>query len=341
MSPLNVYIAGRVSADSSFSRYDWRDDFCKELEQKSGMSLINLDPTKGALDENNARLVFGFDCFLIRQSDLVIVYLSDDISVGGSQEILIAKYYNKPVLGIARKGGIFCRDTTIYGREYKNWTHPFVAMTCDAIVHDHDAAAHYIQTCTNQMRRTDIHVIDDAVRYYESGHSAQYPVYSDAALPDEAYVAQKGIIINAKTKQLLVNVYRNDSDVSPKVRGRFGLPGGKIHAGNDTGNDFASRVKEETGVTVRPRLPFSSWAWSYDRGGRTRHISAFAWFAEYEGGDIARPQVRKDETDLDHAEWIEFDAGVLERFIDDERVIVQQFLAYSRENPFAAWCVQF
>lgn len=132
--PLNVYIAGKVSKNSSFGRFGWRDDFCTQLADLSGMNLKNLDPTTAGIDQGSPQLVFGYDSYLISQSDVVVVYLSDDISVGGSQEILIAKHFEVPVIGFAPYGGKFNGCTKEYAdsvvEDYKD---PFVFTSCDMV----------------------------------------------------------------------------------------------------------------------------------------------------------------------------------------------------------------
>lgn len=174
---LKVYIAGKVSPDSVFRKHDWRDEFCKQLGELSGWDIINLDPTKSSedffLDENNAALIVGRDCFMIRSADLVIVNLTDDISVGGSQEMLIAKYYKRPLIGIARKGGkFFQEEKEILGKTYKNWMHPFVLISCDKVVEDIQGAADAIKELFFLLvgRIKDISVFDETLSYYETHH---------------------------------------------------------------------------------------------------------------------------------------------------------------------------
>jgi nucleoside 2-deoxyribosyltransferase len=178
MEPLKVYIAGKVSKDSVFGTHDWRDGFCSELEQLSGVKIQNLDPTRADskfnLDENNAELIFGRDCYMIQQSDLVIVNLTDDISVGGSQEMLIAKYFGKPLIGIAPRGGKFIKDEKeLAGRVFKNWMHAFVQYPCDALVENIKGVAEFIKAGLPQPGQIkQITLIDDAVAYYLNHHHA-------------------------------------------------------------------------------------------------------------------------------------------------------------------------
>lgn len=173
---IKVYIAGKISPSSVFGTHDWRDNFCANLSEKSGLKIVNLDPTKSQsefnLDENDSELIFGRDCFMIKSSDLVIVYLTDDISVGGSQEMLLAKYYNKPLIGIAPQDGKFNRkEKEILGKVYKNWIHPFVKITCDIVVEDISDAAIFIKEFFLSPEQTstvkDMSIIDNSVNYYE------------------------------------------------------------------------------------------------------------------------------------------------------------------------------
>ncbi|MBI2583952.1 MAG: hypothetical protein HYW25_04760 [Candidatus Aenigmarchaeota archaeon] len=167
MRAIKVYIAGKVSANSIFKTSFWRDEFCKELEKKAGVKFTNLDPTSRKEMPFDPVMVFGRDAFLIKSSDLVIVNLTDDISVGGSQEMLIAKYFNKPLLGIARKGGKFADpDHNDFGRII-DFIHPFVKVPCDAIVHDIEGAAEWIKNSLKKIKKPKgIDCIDDSLRYY-------------------------------------------------------------------------------------------------------------------------------------------------------------------------------
>src|SRR3989338_8964583 len=138
---LKIYVAGKVSPSSSFGTPFWRGEFCKELEAKSGIKITNLDPTSRKTMNFDPEMIFGRDAFFIKNADLVIVNLTDDISIGGAQEMLIAKYFSKPLLGIARKGGKFADpEKEEYGRKI-NFIHPFAHVPCDAIVNDIDEAA--------------------------------------------------------------------------------------------------------------------------------------------------------------------------------------------------------
>lgn len=157
---MKVYIAGKISKNSVFGTHDWRDKFCEELEKLSGVKLESLDPTKAGTNQNDPQVVFGGDSYLISQCDVVIVYLSDDISIGGSQEILIAKYFKRPVIGLARHGGKFNgADKEYFGKIVKNYKDPFVFTTCDIVR----------ETIGGVTPKT-LDIIPEAISYYLTIH---------------------------------------------------------------------------------------------------------------------------------------------------------------------------
>jgi len=165
---MKIYVAGKISKDSVFGTHDWRDNFCAELEKLSGVSLQNLDPTKGNVDQNDAAAVFGADSYLISQCDVLVVYLSDDISIGGSQEILIAKYFEKPVIGLARHGGKFNgSDKEYFGKIVKNYKDPFVFTTCDIVCTTIEEVA-TVLVKVHTITPKSLAIIPESIAYYRT-----------------------------------------------------------------------------------------------------------------------------------------------------------------------------
>jgi hypothetical protein len=167
MSELKIYVAGKVSKESTFGTHYWRDGFVEKLSKLSGRKLISLDPAQKKSDQNDYEEAFGADLYMISQSDVVVVYLSDDISVGGSQEILIAKYFNKPVIGLAPLGGKFNhKNKRIFGQTIGNYRHPFVYSTCDIVCNDIDSVAKALKE-VEKIRPKTIDIIDLATKKYK------------------------------------------------------------------------------------------------------------------------------------------------------------------------------
>ncbi|MFA6588586.1 MAG: hypothetical protein WCT08_06005 [Patescibacteria group bacterium] len=176
---MKLYIAGKVSKDSSFKTHYWRDGFSAELSKKSGLKIINIDPTKSAagfkFDHTDSKLIYGRNCYMINMSDVVVVYLSDDISVGGSQEMLIAKYYGKPLIGLAPKGGKFnLAKKEIFGRVYKKYVDPYVFIACDKVVGNMTELAKALKKGDWKKKKVkNIKIIDESLRYYKQNFLKQ------------------------------------------------------------------------------------------------------------------------------------------------------------------------
>jgi hypothetical protein len=162
-----IYVAGRVSNDSVFGTHDWRDKFLDVLGKLSGLEFVNLDPVKKKDVYKDSELVFGGDVYLISQSDVVVVYLTDDVGIGASQEILIAKYYGKPVIGLAPKGGKFNGRTKKIGNiSIKDYKHPFVFSTCDVVCGDVEEVAEALKKI-KKMKPKNLDLIKHAAAKYE------------------------------------------------------------------------------------------------------------------------------------------------------------------------------
>jgi hypothetical protein len=170
MQKLKIYIAGKVSKESFFGTHYWREDFVSQLEKLSGINLISIDPARKMTDQNDFNQAFQADVFTISRVDVVVVYLSNDISVGGSQEILIAKYFRKPVIGLAPLGGKFnMKNKHIFGQVIKNYKHPFVYQTCDVVCNDIEAVADTIKNL-KKIKIKSIDLIGEAAKNFEKEH---------------------------------------------------------------------------------------------------------------------------------------------------------------------------
>ena len=160
---MKVYVAGKVSKNSTFGKHHWRDEFCAKISDLSGEILQNLDPLKIQESFDDPQAIFDKDCRLINEAELMIVYLSDDISVGGSQEILIAKYLGKPVIGFAPYGGKFngC-EKEMDGKIIQNYKDPFVFSTCDVVCGTIEEVAQAVKGIDKLVPKT-LSIIDKAI----------------------------------------------------------------------------------------------------------------------------------------------------------------------------------
>jgi hypothetical protein len=169
--PIKIYVAGKMSAHSGYKTHSWRDDFLKEIAKLSGLSFISYDPVYATKDYKDPEIVFGSDVNMISKVDVVVVYLTNNISVGASQEILIAKYYSKPVIALARPGGKFnLKSKEVVGIVIKNYKHPFVYSTCDVVCDDEQGVADALLKL-DQIKVKNINIIDKADKKFSRKHS--------------------------------------------------------------------------------------------------------------------------------------------------------------------------
>ncbi len=169
MKKIKLYIAGKVNPKSVFKTHNWRDDFCNEISNLSDIEIENLDPTKGKVNPANSKELFGYCSYLIKKSDIVIVNLTDDISIGGSQEMLIAKYFNKPLIGLAPIGGKFnVKEKIIQGKSYENYKNPFVEIPCDLFAENITDIVDYLKKFNENTPIKTLKIIDESIDYFEN-----------------------------------------------------------------------------------------------------------------------------------------------------------------------------
>jgi hypothetical protein len=170
MKTLKIYVAGKMTGHSHFGSHTWRDDFLGEISKLSGVKFISYDPTNATKNYSDSELVFGSDVHMISKIDVMIVYLSDNVGVGTSQEILLAKYFGKPVIALAPIGGIYNGgNVSAAGIVLKNFKHPFVYTTCDVVCDDIEGVAKAVQDL-DKIKPKTLSLIDKAFKKFESKH---------------------------------------------------------------------------------------------------------------------------------------------------------------------------
>ena len=168
----SIYLAGSVpkSDDDLKKIKDWRIDFIEELNKIKNFKYIN--PREIRVTEEDTQGVFGLDCDLIKNSDLLIVYIFDRSGIGTSQEILIAKYFKKPVILVIPKNTHHRIENLVYdNKTIKDWIHPFLDQTCDIIIEDKSELRNAIKKLENTKIK-DITIIDESIDYYKEKYTS-------------------------------------------------------------------------------------------------------------------------------------------------------------------------
>jgi 8-oxo-dGTP pyrophosphatase MutT (NUDIX family) len=147
-------------------------------------------------------------------------------------------------------------------------------------------------------------------------------------------LAQKGLVLSKDKKKLLVIKYSESKYTSDKVAGKMGFPGGQIDFGENPNESFIREVKEETGVVVKPSLPFDVWSWTYKKEDTSKQIVAIARLAFYKSGKLHSKSINETETKIEEVKWIPIKNLKIKDFIVDEQPVLKKFLKCSKSNPF-------
>lgn len=172
---MRVYFAGKVpKGEEAAQLEDWRARLSATLNS-AGTFVEMISPENPDLDEGDSLAVFGHDCHLIREADLIIVNADQKLGVGTAQEMIIAKYFGKPVLTILPPNTHHRRtNLEMFGSVIPDWKHPFIVSTSDAIFDSvehlrEDIAGHRLESLLSAPKQ--INVIDQAIAHY----SQRYP----------------------------------------------------------------------------------------------------------------------------------------------------------------------
>ncbi|MFH1749699.1 MAG: hypothetical protein ABH837_02285 [bacterium] len=165
---MKIYLAGSVpKGDEEAKGFDdWRNRYKQSLQKFFDADFI--EPYHKELDEGDFLAVVGQDCRHIKESSLVIVNAEEKLGVGTAQELVIAKYFKKPVVSVLPKDTHHRRSNVpFHGKVVEDWIHPFIFTFSDFIVESINEIEK-IKAKIFSSKIKDISVIDEAVRYIDS-----------------------------------------------------------------------------------------------------------------------------------------------------------------------------
>lgn len=165
---MKIYLAGSVpKGDEEAKTFDdWRSRYKRSLQKVFDADFI--EPYHRDLDESDLLAVVGQDCRHIKQSSMVIVNAEEKLGVGTAQELVIAKYFKKPVISVLPRDTHHRRSRIVFhGKMVEDWIHPFIFAFSDYIVEGVDEIEG-IRDKIGDSKIKDISVIDAAIRYSES-----------------------------------------------------------------------------------------------------------------------------------------------------------------------------
>ena len=160
---MKIYLAGKVPKWDHDIMEDWRFRYREVLGSENGISY--LDPNI-PVDESDPLCVFGMDCGFIESADLIIVNAEEKLWLVTSQELLIAKYFSKPVIAVIPKDTAHRKSNiTFHGKLIEDWIHPFIFATSDLIVENVENIS--LDSIRN-IHIKNISIVDEAIQYFHS-----------------------------------------------------------------------------------------------------------------------------------------------------------------------------
>jgi nucleoside 2-deoxyribosyltransferase len=171
-NPIKIYLAGSIpKGDLERERWaNWRVDY--EAKIKAAVpTAIFLDPDL-IRDTVGPELVVGHDLWQIQHSDIVVVNIPEKVGAGTSQEMVIAKYFGKPVVTVLPKDTHHRRSNIAFdGEMIADWVHPFIYISSDFIAESIDEAIPWMQSYIMDPESAAVKtmtVFDEVVQRFES-----------------------------------------------------------------------------------------------------------------------------------------------------------------------------
>lgn len=171
---MKIYLAGKIPKGKELDGYkDWRQDYKEELLKSfPDMEFFDPDNTEAnnIVSETDILFWFGHDSWMIRESDTIIVQANRKLGVGTSQEMLIAKFFGKPVITVLPKDTHHRKiDITMRSGFVADWIHPFIGMTSDLIVENLEDAVTWLKEYEADKSSKEIKTMDlinESIDYY-------------------------------------------------------------------------------------------------------------------------------------------------------------------------------
>jgi nucleoside 2-deoxyribosyltransferase len=169
-----IYLAGKVPKGAEIgTAEDWRSRYIQKLSEFGEFEF--LSPEDPTLDERYPRQIFGHDCYLVRECDILIINAGSKLGAGTAQEMVIAKYFQKYVLTVLPRDSHHRRSNLdMHGILVEDWIHPFVHETSDGIAAELDELGRWLlHGCAGLYRNPpkNLKVVDEAIgAYLDSGH---------------------------------------------------------------------------------------------------------------------------------------------------------------------------
>lgn len=171
MSKVKIVLLGSLPK-GDLVRNDWKDwkqPYIKVLSKR----LPNVEFIHGDSISDNvgASLVVGHDLAQIQLADMCLVDGTQKVGAGTAQEMVIAKYFEKPVIIVIPKNSHHRKSNIkFHGQVMEEWIHPFLKLSSDYVANSIDDAAIWIEKyiATPHKKVKNLSVFDKAIKEFEA-----------------------------------------------------------------------------------------------------------------------------------------------------------------------------
>lgn len=168
MKPIKIALLGSIPKGDDIKKnfYDWKKDYHKVINRE----LKNAQILSGdAISDNvGPELVVGHDLSMIKSADIIVVDAREKLGAGTAQEMVISKYFKKPLISVIPKDSHHRRANVKFdGQLLKEWIHPFLFISSDYIVESISDVPSKINCCLKSKKVKDISVFKRAIRKYQ------------------------------------------------------------------------------------------------------------------------------------------------------------------------------
>lgn len=168
--PFKIVLLGSVPKGDK-ERESWTD---WKLEYKQAFSIIPDTEFADGDEWRRENLPFetvGHDSLIIKSADAVVVNAQAKLGAGTAQEMVIAKYFSRPLVTILPVDTHHRRRNVVFeGVNIEDWIHPFILTFSDVVCENLQEAADWLKDYKrNPADKTikNIAIIDRAIEAYQ------------------------------------------------------------------------------------------------------------------------------------------------------------------------------
>jgi hypothetical protein len=169
---MKVVLLGSIPKGDS-TRKDWTD-WKLPYVHAIRTAVPNVTFTHGDAISDNAgpQMVVGHDLAQIKRADVCVVDAQAKIGAGTAQEMVIAKYFKKPLVVVIPKGTHHRKsDVTFHGVTIEDWVHPFLYISSDYVAESIEDAANWLKEYAKSPADypiKDLSVFEEAIEHFEA-----------------------------------------------------------------------------------------------------------------------------------------------------------------------------